>query len=101
MRRQRRRAPKAKAEGTTRKRMELDEEGVLRLEGGSNDDDLDLLNDLLHWQMEDYELFTSCNMLRVDEGNKGEENECSKEYWEAKDGKVVTAEVKGKNIPYG
>ena len=37
-----------------KKRMEHDEEGVLRLEGGLNDDDLDLMNDLLHWQMEDY-----------------------------------------------
>lgn len=38
-----------------KKRMEPDE-GVLRL-GGSNDDDLDSVNGLLHWQMEDYKLF--------------------------------------------
>ena len=38
-------------------------EGVLRLEGESNDDDLDLINGLFHWQIEDYELFPSCNML--------------------------------------
>ena len=80
-----------------KKRMELDE-GVLRLEGGSNDDDLDSVYGLFHWQMEDYELFPSCNMLRVDE--KGEENECLKEYREAEEGKAVTAEAKGKNIPY-
>ena len=31
-----------------KKRMKLDEEGVLRLEGGSNEDDLDSLNGLFH-----------------------------------------------------
>ena len=31
-----------------KKRMEPDEEGVLRLEGGLNEDDLDLLNGLFH-----------------------------------------------------
>ena len=31
-----------------KKRMKL-EEGVWRLEGGSNEDDLDSVNDLLHW----------------------------------------------------
>ena len=55
-----------------KKRMEPDEEGVLRLEGGSNDDDLDSVNGLLHWQIEDYELFPSCHMLGVEEGNKEE-----------------------------
>ena len=40
-----------------KQRMEPDQEGVLRLEGGSMDDDLDSLNGLFHWQMEDYELF--------------------------------------------
>ena len=63
-----------------KKRMEPDEEGVLRLEGGSSEDDLDSLNGLFHWQMEDYELFPSCNMLRVDKGKKGEGNECPKEH---------------------
>ena len=84
-----------------KKRMEPDEEGVLRLEGGSNEDDLDSLNGLFHWQMEDYELFSSCNMLRVDKGEKEGRNECPKKYREAKEGKAVTAEVEGKNIPYG
>ena len=43
--------------------------------------------------MEDYELFLSCNVLRVDE--KGEENECPKEYREEEEGKAITAEAKG------
>ena len=77
--------------------MEQDDEGVLRLEGGSNDD-LDLVNGLFHWQIEDYELFPSCNMLKVDEADKTKENECPKEYREAKEGKAVTAEAEGKNI---
>jgi len=74
-----------------KKRMELDEEGVLRLEEGSNEDDLDSLNGLFHWQMEDYELFPSCNTLKVDE--KGEENDCSKEYREVEEGKVITVDA--------
>ena len=57
-----------------KRRMEPDEGGVLRLEGGSNDDDLDSVDGLFHWQIEDYELFPSCNMLRVDEGEKTEKN---------------------------
>ena len=94
-----------------KKRMEPDEKGVLRMEGGSSEDDLDSLNGLFHWQMEDYELFPSCNMLRVDEGKKEEGNECSKEHREAEggnecpkehseveEGKVVTAEDEEKNI---
>ena len=32
-----------------KKRMEPDEEVLLKLEGGSSDDDLDSLNDLFHW----------------------------------------------------
>ena len=48
--------------------------------------------------MEDYELFPSCNILRVDE--KGEENECPKEYREVEKGKAITAEDEGKNIQY-
>ena len=32
-----------------KKRMEPDEEGVLRLEEGSNEDDLDSLNGIFHW----------------------------------------------------
>ena len=50
-----------------KKRMELDEKGVLRLEGGSNEYNLDSVNEIFHWQMEDYELFPSCNMLGVEE----------------------------------
>ena len=40
-----------------KKQIEPDEEGVLWLEGGLKDDDLDSVNRLFHWQMEDYELF--------------------------------------------
>ena len=69
------------------------DEGVLRLGGGSNEDDLDSVNGLFHWKMEDYELFPSCNMLRVNE--KGEENKCSKEYKEVEETKVIMAEAKG------
>ena len=32
-----------------KQRMEPEKEGVLRLEGGSTDDDLDLVNKLFHW----------------------------------------------------
>ena len=67
-----------------KKRMKANEEGILRLEGGSNDDDLDSVNGLLHWQMEDYELFRSCHMLGVEDGNKVKENEFPKEYSELK-----------------
>ncbi len=70
------------------------------MEGGSIDDDLDSVNGLYHWQIEDYELFPSCNMLRVDEGEKEEENECPKEYKEVEEGKVVMTEAEGKNIQY-
>ena len=81
--------------------LEPDQEGVLRLEGGStDDDDLDSVSGLFHWQMEDYDLFPSCNMLRVDEGKKEEGNECPKEHREAEEGKAVTGEVEGKNIQY-
>lgn len=38
-----------KGEDEGKKRMELDEEGILRLEGGSTNDDLDSENGLLHW----------------------------------------------------
>lgn len=41
--------------------MELNDKGVLELEGCS-EDDMDSMNGLVHWQMEDYELF-QCNML--------------------------------------
>lgn len=73
-----------------KKRIEPDEEGVLRL-GGLIDDDLDSVNGLLHWQMEDYELFPSCNMLGV-EGEK-EGNEFPKEYSELKDGEAQVDET--------
>ena len=39
-------------------------------------------------------------MLRVDEGEKKEGNEYPKEYREVEEGKTVTAEAKGKSIPY-
>ena len=42
------------------------------MEGGSTDDDLDSLNGLFHWQMEDYELFQSYNVLTVEEGHKND-----------------------------
>ena len=61
------------------------------MEGGSNDDDLDLVNDLLHWQMEDYELFLSYNMLGVQDGK--EENEFLKEYREVKEGEAWINEM--------
>ena len=32
-----------------KRRMEPKEEGILKLEGGPDDDDLDSLNGLLHW----------------------------------------------------
>ena len=138
----------SETEDDERQRMEPDDGGVLRLEGGSIDDDLDSVNGLLHWQMEDYELFPSCNMLGIgeeegrnefpkeyselkegeaqvdetpapafskdelttyeepmgkpmnlgDKGEKEEKNECLKEYKEAEEGKVVTAEAEGKSI---
>ena len=80
--------------------MEPDKEGALRVEGGLSEDDLDSLNGLFHRQMEDYELFLSYNMLRVDEGEKEERNERPKEYKEVEEGKVVKIEAKGKNIQY-
>jgi hypothetical protein len=65
--------------------MEPNKEGILKLEGGSKDDDLDLVNGLFHWQMEDYELFPSCHMLGVEEGSKGDEkNKFLMEYREVK-----------------
>ena len=39
----------SEGEDEGKKQMESDEEGVLWLEGGSNDDDLDLINGLFHW----------------------------------------------------
>ena len=72
----------------------------MRLEVGSNEDNLDSLNGLFHWQMKDYELFPSCNMLRVDKGKKKEGNECPKEYREAEERKAVTKKAEGKNIQY-
>ena len=73
-----------------KRRMEPDEGGVLRL-------DLDSVNGLFHWQIEDYELFPSCNMLKVAEGEKTKENEGPKEYREAEEGKAVLAKAEGKN----
>ena len=52
--------------------MELDQEGVLRLEGGSMNDDVELVNGLFHWQMEDYELFQSYNILTIEEGHSND-----------------------------
>ena len=39
----------SKNEDEAKKRMDPDEEGVLRLEGRFNDEDLDSVNGLLHW----------------------------------------------------
>lgn len=55
-------------EEEARQRMEPNKQGILEIETHS-DDDLESLNGLFHWQMEDYEVF-SCNMLQVDEGNE-------------------------------
>ncbi len=71
--------------------MEPNEEGVLRLEGGSKEDDLDSVNGLFHWQMKDYELFPSCNMLGVEE-EKGR-NKFPKEYSELKEGEAQVDET--------
>lgn len=76
-----------------KKRMEPNEEGVLRLEGGTTDDDLDSVNGLLHWQMEDYEVFPSCNVLGIEEKNAG--NEFPNEYFELKEGEVKVDETPG------
>ena len=81
----------SEAEDDEKQRMEPDKEGVLQLEGGSTDDDLDSVNGLLHWQMEDYELFPSCNMLGVGE-EKGR-NEFPKQYSELKDGEAQVDET--------
>ena len=71
-----------------RDRMEPDDEGVLQLEGGSSDDDLDSVNGFFHWQMEDYELFPSCNILGGEEGNDEEENKFPADYQEVKEGEA-------------
>ena len=74
--------------------MEPNEEGTLKLEEGSDDDDLDSVNGLFHWKMEDYELFSSCHMLGVDEGSMGDEkNEFSTEYREVKEGEAPIDET--------
>ena len=54
------------------------------MDGGSTDDDLDSVNGLFHWQMEDYELFPTCNVLSIEEGPR--ENEFPKEFKEVKEG---------------
>lgn len=61
------RSSDSKGEDEGKKQMEPDEKGVLQLEGGSKDNDLDSVNGLFHWQMEDYELFQSCNILTMEE----------------------------------
>ena len=43
----------AESDDEGKRRMEPDER-VLRLQRGSNDDDLDSMNGLFHWQIEDY-----------------------------------------------
>ena len=70
-----------------KQRMEPDQEGVLRLDGGSIDDDLDSVNGLFHWQMEDYELFHSCNVLTIEEGLAP--NKYPKEFTEVKEGEAL------------
>lgn len=48
-----------------RKRMEPDDEGVLELEGYSEDETSSIIG-LFHWQMEDYEVFhPDCHMLQI------------------------------------
>lgn len=71
--------------------MEPDQEGVLRLEGGLTDDDLDSVNGLFHWQMEDYELFESCSILTIEEGHNREE--FPKEFREIKEGDATLDET--------
>ena len=70
--------------------MELDQEGVLRLEGGSMDDDLDSVNDLFYMQMEDYELFQNYDILTIEEGHNGDE--FPKEFREIKEGDALLEE---------
>ncbi len=70
---------------------------MLELEGCS-EDDLDSLNRLFHWQMEDYELFLSCNMLGV-EGMDGEEKDVFPlEFGEYKEGEAQVNESLGHNF---
>ena len=77
-----------------KKKMKPKDEGILKLEWGFDDDDLDSLNGLLHWQMEDYELFPSCHMLGVEEGNKEDEkDEFLTEYREFKEGEASIEET--------
>lgn len=76
-----------------KKRIEPDGEVVLKLDGGS-DDDLDSLNGLVHWQIEDYELFPSCHMLGVEETNNEEEkSEFPTKYRELKEGEAPMDET--------
>lgn len=65
--------------------MEPDDEGVLELEGCS-EDEVGSLNGLFHWQMEDYEVFhPACHMLQIEEVPK-EKDMFPPEYREYKEG---------------
>lgn len=52
--------------------------------GRGRNDDLDSMNGLLHWQMEDYELFQSCNLLTIEEGHS--DDGFPREFMEVKEG---------------
>ena len=80
-------------------RMEPNDKGVLKLER-CLEDDLDSLNNLFHWQMEDYELFSSCNMLGV-EGMDVEEEVFPSEFGEYKEGEARVFESPAHNFDAG
>lgn len=61
------------------------------MEGGSKDDDLDSVNRLFHWQMEDYELFQSCNILTIEEERN--RDGFPKEFREIKEGNAQLDET--------
>ncbi|XP_059074059.1 uncharacterized protein LOC131874570 [Cryptomeria japonica] len=89
-------------EGGDGRRMEPSDEGVLEFEARSGDD-RDFLNGLFHWQMGDYELFTSsCNVLSI----KEEPDIFPPEYGEYKEREALVNETsahrfsKGEPIKY-
>lgn len=68
-------------------KMEPNDEGVLELDGCS-EDDICSLNGLFHWQMEDYEVFHPvCHMLQIEEEPR-EKDEFPSEYREYKEGEA-------------
>lgn len=78
--------------------MEPNDKGVLELER-CLEDDLDSLNGLCHWQMEDYKLFQSYNMLGV-EGMDAEED-FPPEFREYKEGEARVNESLAPNFEAG